>query len=268
MIETRTKKIKNVVLKKQDLKNIFNYVNSQNLDSKKQQNHSTLNIKVKCNDDTVYDSDSDEFFNDGDVMDIKKCQQVIMSYVDYKLDRRIELSIDSDGHGCSNLTIRGCDKDWVNGRFNDLVVVFDSLKRQDNFYLHYKTFLLHLFAVSIGVMFYYILFRFFVIFAIGSDGQDLNDKGQMIRNFFIYHQFFKYVFLLFVFWMFGHIFGASYHHASFYKKYYPPVEFDFGPAHNKIEKIRRKQLSFFVLIIFAPTIIMIVYDVVKNFYFK
>lgn len=259
MIETRIKKIKDIIVSKENLQNIFNYINDLYIESQNQKNHPSLSFKLFCEDDSTYESSTDEFLKQGDIIDLKKCKKIILHYTDYKLDRHIELSLEhGDKYGHSDFTVRGSDRDWVNGKFNGLIEIFDSMEKQDGIFVKHKTIFLHFLALSIGLVFYG-----FIDVITGKLDPNPSEKQQAIRDFFSSYLYLRYLIIGVLIWIFG-LTQAFPFREWFLKKFFPSIEFNFGPEHTKIEKTKRKQLYTIISLIFIPFVLAIFYDFIKN----
>ena len=64
MKETREKEIKDKILTKTEIRAIYNIVKSEYRYSEDESNHSSLILRLNCQDRTSYESESDELLND------------------------------------------------------------------------------------------------------------------------------------------------------------------------------------------------------------
>lgn len=250
MRETRDKKINKKVLQKEDIRRVWKIINSQYKYSKDQNNHSSLDLGLDCG-DIQYQSESSELLEDGDLIDLKKIESISIQYYDYKLNRRIFVQLRSGNYG-SSFMVKGDDRDWVAGIFNQLEVIFEAVKPQDHWFIVYNKIIFHIVAIIFGFLITSIMIKFIT--------PDPNPN--MVRDFIYSNNFYVYTSRIVIYWFCGllpstiFIYGVN--------ELYPSVEFDFGPEHKKLEKNKRIKLGIFIGFIIVSILLPIFINVVSD----
>lgn len=265
MIETRLKEIQDIIVNKENLQSIYDFIRKHYEDSIKNNPHASFLLRISCDDYSSYESESDGLLKNGDIVDLKKCYEIDFKYTDFKAERGISLSLKHGrGYDISNFIVRGNDRDWVQGRFNGLIELINSFEKQNSCFIKHKHLFLHLVALFSGRVIFS-LSGYFSPFIFGKNGSELNEKGQAIRNFLITPFYLNWAVVWMLCWLIGLIFAYPFRD-WFFKKYFPVVEFNFGPEFTKIEKNKRAALFTVGALIVLPFMLSIFYDFFKGLF--
>lgn len=243
MIETREKKIKSRVFTKKDIENLWKVFNSQFSSSKIKNNHTSLNMQVRCEDGTRYESEGNELLSDGNIFDLKKVISINFEYYDYKEEKRIALDLThGNRYSYDSLTVKGDDNNWVAGIFNNFEILLNSIKPQQHWFLKYK------------VVF---LFSGVIIFSTAFMNSVLYLKPSYLGVFIKNEDFIvNYMFYLLIFSIYGLVIFVFL--TEWVARLWPNIEFDFGPEHYKIEKNKRNRIGSFLTIIVIQLIFLFI----------
>jgi len=261
MKETREKEIKNKVFSKKDICAIWKKINDEYKSSKQSGNHTSFKLTINCEDGTRYESEDSDLLNDGGIIDLKKSESISFDYCDYELERRISITLRHGDYG-SELVVTGKDRGWVAGVFDELDTVLNSLKPQESWLMRYKVLTLHLVALGVGFAIYsmFDLLWYRHITPLENPSKNI----LVIREFLQQNYLFNTLIDVFLFWLQG-IFPALWLQ-EWILKLWPSVEFDFGPEHQKIEKMRRNRIGIILSIIILPFLINFIYNIVVKFW--
>ncbi|MEN6314410.1 MAG: hypothetical protein ABFD25_09210 [Clostridiaceae bacterium] len=260
MKESRRYFIENKIFNKIDLKNIANIILKEYSNSKRGERNASIQYTINCFDNSTYESDSLSIVEEGGIIDIKKVSSIEYTYFDFKINRHILFYI-TEGSNNSYVKISGDDSGWVNKVFTNLTDYINSIKPQENWVIKYKKILRQIIALGLGKIFNAIITYIMLLFV--QPIENPSEKILQIRKLILDNL------LLFYFiyqWVLPWIVGLSWTPLIFdsISKLWPKIEFDFGPEHLKEFKNRRKKVNIFITLVMIPSIIMIVYDVIKN----
>ena len=264
MNETRRFDIRQKIFTKIDFLNIGKLFLSEYSSAQKNENHASIAFRVSCADGTSYESETIELFDDGGILDLKRINTLEITFHNYTLESYMNISVVRGGGYSDVLIIRGKDQNWVNGIFTRLKEIIDSLKPQDNFIIRHKTALLHIIAFGTGILIFSILWL--IWYRHIEPVKNPSETVKTIRSFFKTHPYFEKSIELFLFWFLG-IPWAPYIR-SWLLTLWPSIEFDFGPEHLKIEKLRRVRIALVFSIAIIPIVLLIGHDLVKWFFIK
>jgi hypothetical protein len=246
MKETRRKKIQKKVFSKDDIRNIWKIVNAEFLSN--EENHKSMNLQIGCFDGATYESESDDYLKDGNVIDIKRIASININCYDHKLGRRIDIALSHGDCYGNEVTIRGEDENWVAGTLEKIENILKAVKPQQEWFIKHKNIVLHLGSILLGFSIFSILY--FLIYQHIQPIQNPSGNLLAFRNFLSTYPFFYYLLYLALFWLQG-IFIFS-NLMFWFFELWPSVEFDFGPEHEKLEKNRRKRLRWILSAILLP----------------
>jgi len=265
MKESRRLKIESKVFEKKNILSLAEKLKSEYIEAQKQGDNSSLTYQIACSDNTTYESETLDLFDDEGIIDIKRSTAIEMTYWNHTQDKHINISLVHGGGYSDGAIIRGCNKDWVRGVFTDIKEKFDSIKPQANWILKHKTLLLHLLALGAGVVTYFVIWLIF--YRNIEPIENPSEQVKAIRLFFKARPLIAGLLNWFLFWVMG-IGTWAFPVWSWLLKLWPTVEFDFGPEHMKLEKQRRIRTILVFSIIIIPTFLAIAYDVAKAFVFQ
>ena len=264
MKETRRIDIKNKVFTKSDILNIGKVILDEYSSAQDAQNHSSITYKIDCIDGTSYESETMGLFDEGGIIDLKKTRAIEIYFHNYTLDRYINISVVHGGGYRDNLIVSGDDQNWVNGIFTRLKEIVDSIRPQDNWLIKHKSFVLHITALGIGTVIYTVLW--FILYRHIEPIKNPSETIKSIRAFFTAFPFLSYLLDWLLNWLMG-IPWAPYIR-SWLLSLWPEIEFDFGPEHMKVEKLRRLRISIVFSVAVIPIILAIGYDLLKSLLVK
>lgn len=254
MKETRRKIIKDKIFTKDDIRNIYKIVKEIN------NNKSSLELELNCQDGCSYESESDDLLNDGDIIDTKRCASVSIEYHNYDLERRISITLRHGMDYGNEFIVSGLDRNWVSGIFDRINTTINSVKPQKHWFVQYQSIILHVSAFFFGLMFFRILDV--LLFQHIEPTDTPSEIIKAIRDFFHKYPFVRHTILGTCFWFQG-IFPVLILR-GWVLKLWPSVEFDFGPEHQKSEKNKRNRLGLFFSVIIIPLLITFIYDLIKK----
>lgn len=261
MKETRSLQIIKKRFSINDLRFIASILADEYKNAKRQDRHCSLIYSVRCDDDTSYESDSLSIFDDGEIISIKKAEIVEFAFHDYRLERYIFFSI-SEGNGRSFLKIQGNDDKWVKNLFIKFKEYIDSITMQESPLIKYKELIRHVLALGLGKIILSIVVAILTFFF--GTGSDSNPSEGMLR---LREQIQNNIILarFVVSWVIPWLYGLSIAKDIIREIYklWPNVEFDFGPEQQKKYKINRNRLKLFLTLVIIPSVLMIVYDLLK-----
>jgi hypothetical protein len=265
MKETRRLYIKKKVFTKSDILNIGQILLSEYQSAQKAKNRSSITFQLNCVDGTSYESESTELFDNGSIIDLKRTGSLEMSFHDYELDRYIIISVTPGGGEYGNhLIVRGDDRNWVDGVFTRSKEIVDSVKPQENWILKYKTLILHVSALGIGIIIYSVFN--FVLDGLIEPIEIPSETVKAIQTFFKTYPLFLYLLVWFLKWCMG--ISLAPYLRGWLLNLWPEIEFDFGPEHMKVEKERRLRILIVFSTVVIPIVLAIGYDIVKSLLMK
>jgi len=261
MKETRDKEIKSRVFTKNDIRSLWANLNKEDQSSKSKKDHSSIDLTLNSTDGTGYESNTSELLSDGDIIDLKKSTSISLDYYNYRLGRRIIITLQHGDYG-SRIVVSGKDRDWVAGVFDRLNAVLDAVKPQKSWLILHKTLLLHLIALGVGFTIYTVVD--FLLLRHITPLENPSKKILVIREFFKQNPFSITLLDFFLFWLNG-IFPALWLR-EWVLKLWPSVEFDFGPENQKIEKLKRFRIRLVLTLIIIPFLVNLIYELVNNYW--
>ncbi|WP_069650092.1 hypothetical protein [Caloranaerobacter ferrireducens] len=164
-------------------------------------------------------------------------------YHDYDSNRYIFFSV-TEGNSNSLIRISGDDSRWVGNMFIKISEYMESVKPHDNCFITYKEPMRHILALGFGKIFFFVLNGALSIFLqpIGNPSETLLRIREVVQsNIVIFNIIANWIIL----WLWGlSVIPLMFNYVF---KFWPSIEFDFGPEHLKSYKIRRTRLSIFLL---------------------
>lgn len=262
MKETRSLQITKKQFSINNMRFIANILYDEYKNAKRQDRHCSITYLIKCNDDTSYESDSLNIFEEGEIVSIKKAEMIEFTFHDYRLERYVFFSV-SEGNGRSFVKVQGNDGKWVKNLFIKLKEYIDSVNGQENPLLKYKEIIRHILALGLGKIILFVMVGILSFF-FGTEGNSNPSEGvirlrELIQKNIILAQFF-------VNWLIPWLYGLSIAKDIIREinKLWPNVEFDFGPEQERYYKISRDRLKRILTLVIIPSVLMIVYDLIKT----
>jgi hypothetical protein len=256
--EIRTQQINWRVFTKTDIRRIAQVLFNAYQNAEKNKHHSSIALRLYCHGGISYESDSLCILDDGGPLDIKKTQTIQITFNDYDSERNIGISIREGNYHEGELTVRGTDKNWVQGNFTTLQEIIDSVKPQDNLILKHKNFTFHIIAFGVGSLVFLVLQ--FLIFQFIPAPRTIQISSDFIKSIILFvreNYLFRYLFLIFLLWLEGIFTFASPLH-KWLVELWPKIEFDFGPEHLNKPKIRRQRMWVVASLVIIPIIVNII----------
>ncbi len=250
--EKRILDINNLVFSKSDIKLIAEIFNEEYQKEKDNNPYCNFDFEVKCYDQTSYGTDNLDLLEEGGEFDIKSIYFINLLF--RGSDKRMEFGLNKENVYRSNqLSIEGNDADWVAGRFSDFEKVIKSVKPQQSKVKKYS-FSLKLIFVS---LFY--LTIFYILDTLINKFFSLHTTPRLSMEDIMAIYLNLYIFCIgsslgIAFYLSGNI-------TSWVLDLWPDIEFDFGPEHLKIEKLRRKRIWIVISITIIPFIISILVNI-------
>lgn len=260
--QSKSIEVSNKIFKLSDLKNLARLFNEEYEDSKTNNLDPSLSFEVYTENESVYESAEPDLFSDESLfstLSIQKIKMILRSY-DFTT-RRLELTLkptSSDYISDNNITIYGYDSNWVSGitaRLNDIL---DSIQPQSE----YKKLALrlshYLSALVIGRVVLFVL----LFFSSKPNLSEFSPSELAIRSV-IHYSSFTYNFFIYLLSFIIGFFPAIEVRLKM-KKIFPNIEFQIGPEHKQLAKIKRKKLVNLFALIIIPLLLALLYDLVKS----
>lgn len=248
--ETRRLDINWRVFSKFDIRRLAQILESAFQVAKKAKHHSSLSFHLYCQGGISYESDSVSILEDEGPLDIKRTISIQMTFYDYEEERRIDVSLREGNHN-SDLSVRGTDKNWVQGNFTSLLETIESVQPQDTFFLRHKGIIYHVISLGVGSLIYLILE--FLITRFIEPIKNPSEFVMGIRNFLATNLWAYFLIQIFDRWLMG--LGFAYFIRESLIKLWPEIEFDFGPDHMNKQKIRKQRIKSVVSLVIIPLLI-------------
>lgn len=261
MKESRRFRISNKLINRKNIIKIAEIITNEYQNSYKQKRHSSVLFSIICKDSTAYESDSISVFDENGITDIKKAEKVEFTYYDHDLNRHI-LIVLAEGNN-SYGQISGSDSKWVSVTFMKLNEYVDSIRPQEKGIFKHKELIRHLFALLSGKLLFSIMYAG-LDFLIGPI--QIQNPSEGLLQFASFLKSNEVFTELLVYWIIPWLWGLSLSRIllGYIVELWPDVEFDFGQEHLKSYKKRRARMNYILTIIVIPSVLMIIYDVVKG----
>jgi hypothetical protein len=251
--EARSVKITWRVFTKTDIRRIAKVLNEAFQNAKKNKHHSSIAFRLYCQGGISYESDSINILDDGGPLDIKRTQTIQITFYDYETERNIDFSIREGNYYGGELSVRGTDKNWVQGNFTTLQEIIDSIKPQENVILKYKNIVFHIIAFGTGSLFY-LLLNFLIFQHIPIPNRTIEISSEFLKSVFLFlkaNLWILYLILVFLLWFEG-VVTFAYPLHKWLLELWPEIEFDFGPDHLNKNKIRRQRIWIVASLVIIP----------------
>jgi len=264
--QTREISIQDRVFGVNDLRRFANVIETQD---RPKTGNVTVDYEVTFSDNTRFESDTPNVFEEELLTAHGRAVAVDMTYWNYSKGNRISVRL---SHGDSTYRneaiVSGLDANWVNANFQALQDVINRATPQNSWLRRHGFFTVTLIALGIGSAFFLLIDTldwtasklgwFTVIAHPSASWIPFLIRLSRYRAFFIALDWFLR-------WFVGQAMGA-YGILNWLRAMWPRVEFDIGPSHLQIEKIRRRRLSTVFVLVVIPILVTLAYDIIKRLY--
>jgi len=258
ILESRNVKIKGRIVSLENIRRLSAIIKKRYDAKKAEEKHCQILFSATCFDDSNFESADMGIFSDNSMLSLKRVSDISLKYSSYEDNETIEVRLSHGNYEHGNhIRVSGTDSEWVNGVIRKLEEEVSAFQPQNKFLTEYERILEFVFALSIGLV-YFFLIDMIPLSPIESKPPEwLVEWGTSIRNSLILGYGIKYT-LSYVIGMW-----SAYFLMDKLKSLWVSVEFQIGPEHTFIEKRRRTWILSAVLIGIAPLVTSLVYDVLK-----
>lgn len=252
----------NKILKLEDVFQIAQILNTEYLDAKSEESHSTINFTVICENRTSYESSDINIFSPKSIINSKKPLTIQLWFSNHDSDKKIRITFKKEynsKYSENSVLVESYDSNWVNGvlgRISERIKAIEPQNPNKKLYLNLIYFAS---AVLIGRIFTFIVH----LIPIEPDESKMSATNLLIRHFIHTNEFTYYFSLYFLGFCVG-IFPAL-PIREYFRKLWPYLEFQIGPIHELEESRKRTKLRNLITLIIIPLILAILYDVLKYF---
>ena len=258
ILESRNVKIKSRIITIENIKRLSAIIRKRYDEKIAEEKHCRLSFRVTCFDESTFESSDAEFFSNDSVLPTKRVSDISLKFSSYDDDETIEIKLSHGDSSYSNyISVSARDSEWVNGVTRKIEDEICAFKPQNTFLTEYKVILEVVFALSIGMVY------FFLIDMIPIHPIEVEPSGWMIqlalasRDSLILGYTIKYI-LSFVIGIW-----PAYSLMDKLKALWPSIEIQIGPEHTFIEKRRRIWIASAFLVGVVPLATSLIYDVLK-----
>ena len=235
--------MKGYLISKEGLQELFKKI------YKEKEANSEIEFTLKDDNEIQYNSEDINFlFEPMGILETKRIIYANIYYSNLQYDnkkRRINLTLKHGEYGYIRGTISSYDHTWANGvnkSIEDIVKNFE--KQNEILFKHGATIAI---LISLGI---FILFLALLIIILNTFTIDVERK----RQFFIIFSGLLIILLIII----------SLYLMTKFNEIYPPIEFQIGPEHKKIEKKRKNLIRNVIIIILIPLILNISVIIITN----
>jgi hypothetical protein len=265
--QTRKISISDRVFTIEDLRRVAAIFDKQSLLAKKSDHDASVKYSVTFSDDTTYESDSPDLFSEGSLAVPARPVEIKMSFRNYKLGRHISLSLSHGDSSYGNVAVVSANEpEWLRQNFLTLEETLQTVRPQTIWLRRHRTLLLNLIAVGIGSLGMWVVDLLTNVLTHGIDlsgiikplppdspwRRVISDGAPLLYGM-------KWMW----YWVVGFFWGA-FAVRGWLLRVWPSIEFDFGLAHLKTERKKRRRLLAVATLIVIPIIRSIIYDVMKS----
>lgn len=244
MKESRHYKINGRIFKLSDVKKLTFFLKKEFKTSKRNKHHSLLNFSIICSDESKYESEDTNIFEENSV-NSKKVERINLSFHDYHNDRDIGIQLISGEHSYGNaVEISGKDSNWVNGCLTKIKEIIEGAEPQFTLLKKLNLLLTILSSMSVGTAF---------LFVLVAVGRSVVGKSFISPYMLIIDEPRIYLTSIFVMGYFPSIFIIGW-----LNKMFPNIELQIGPTHTFIEANRRTILYGAITLIVLPIILAMI----------
>lgn len=256
--ESRNLRINDRIVTIADVRRLASVVIAKCEETRASGKNAHIKFSAICFDDSQFNSKDIELFSDHSVISSKRVSEIIINYISYDANQDISIALSHGGGDYRNyVRISGADSTWVNGTLRMLEDIISGFKPQSRLFTEYKGIIEFVFALSIGLMWIYLI-DLIPIPPLKGDPPEWTIKlASALKGFELLFYFLRYVL---AYWV--GIWPADYLMAKL-KQLWPSIELQIGPEHTFIEKRRRAWLVTTILVGMVPLLTSVVYDILK-----
>jgi len=208
-----------------------------------EQNNNTIDFRIDFDDKTSYHKNDLSIFDDNDIFTTQKITKFEFTFDNNEVinKRHIKFELTNKTHYISDLTVVG-EKSWADEVFEELKAIISSSKSQNTLIKNY--------LVNMIISFNFLLLSISIliptIVLFQYSGTELQDKMEVVQQFIV-----SSLILPSFFAALACALGMQ----SITKRFFPSIEFSFGPNYLKNEKNKKIMIvSIFSVIILSSII--------------
>lgn len=264
--ESRSLKIKDRIISRDDLLKLAEVVYSEYKKSKKGE-HKSIKFVASCEDGSSFESEDPSLFKESPLTS-KRITRVRMDYYNYVSGRRLSIEISHEDNDFlssydNRVNLEGEDSKWVNGTLKSIEEIIEGFKPQSTIVKKNRWLLTILLGIGIGALAVYLIIAPLANSLSSSTSQSDTTNYDALIKFVQAYPFTLYVIKYLFFEFFG--FFPALFLVDKLCSLWPTVEIQVGPSHKLIEKRRRGWLGSAIVIGVIPLIIQLLYDLFKGF---
>jgi len=198
-----------------------------------------------------------DIFGDDSPVNYKKAEQISMFYQDMTSERIIQIRLSHSQYEYGNdnsILIEGNDSNWVNGTLKQLEEMVDSFVPQNMFFRKYGSLTGVIIVILLSLFTRTLIDRVLII--ANPNFPLFGVDNISIESFALQVMLYLFVSLI---WFYPFL--------NIWKKimaFYPVVELQIAPNHKLTEKKRRELFGNFLVVVFIPIILQIIFEIVTR----
>lgn len=258
MKQTRSIKISDKVFTGEDLRRIAKIFDKQKTLAAKSGHTDLITYTVVFSDDTTFESDSPELFDDESLIAPARPVAVRMSFYNLTLKRHLALSMNHGNltHFTNEGEVSAGEPAWLGENFLALKEALDKVAPQSFWFRRHPFVLMNLLALGLGSIGNLIIDIAMHIFFPHGPPWTIKNPGAWAPYKPLLHTL-----DWFMLWVLGNIMGAG-SVGHWLLSLWPSIEFDFGLDHLKIERVKRKRLIAVGALIVLPIMTSLIAELI------
>lgn len=282
IIETRTLKISDRIIKSQDIRRLFSdlenefnrldkiteadldrilvdkkynkYTEAEKVQEKKYlKQYISKSLKIKACDGSVYVGQSEEILASGGILDTKQISTIDFNFLDNNHKSSLSINLrHTTSDNWNEVTVQGIDSLWVNGIIQKIENFLDSIERQTTWFKNYSLLIAIFITVCIALVTSALILNFLIllnqIFPSESDSIKISIQSIRVMTFFM---------------MLG---ISSYPAIKIFEKIkelWPTVELQTGQDYLQVNKQKRNKIWLIFSLIIIPTVLTILAELIE-----
>jgi len=192
-----------------------------------EQNNNTIDFRIDFNDKTSYNKNDLSLFDDNDIFDTQNITKFEFTFANKEEtnQRQIKFELTNKTYYISDLTVIG-EKSWADEVFEEFKSIIISTKSQNT--------LIKSYLVNMIISFNFLLLSISILIAtivfFQYSGTELQDKMEVVQQFILSSLILPSFFAALV---------CALGMQAITKRFFPCIEFSFGPNHLKNEKNKK-----------------------------